>query len=74
MAQIRRTLQAQQDLEEIWDYIAADSIEAAEHVIRKIEDTAKSLASSPLMGQACPQWEPGLRYFSISRSIRILMW
>ena len=41
---------AEQDLNEIWEYIADDSIDAADHWIDKLFDAFRSLAQSPGMG------------------------
>jgi plasmid stabilization system protein ParE len=41
---------AREDLEEIWDYIAADNRRAADRVLNKIEATILRLARSPGIG------------------------
>ena len=38
------------DLEEIWEFIAADNLEAADRVLDEIRVAMQSLASFPLMG------------------------
>jgi plasmid stabilization system protein ParE len=38
------------DLEGIWDYIAADNIEAADRWIEKLFDAFEALAQNPMMG------------------------
>jgi len=40
------------DLDEIWEFIAADSLPAADHVIEEIYKTIQSLVSFPEMGHA----------------------
>ena len=42
--------QAAGDLEDIWDYIAADSLDAADRVIGRIYDQIRALAETPGMG------------------------
>ena len=41
---------ARQDLEEIWDYVAADDPNAAERVLTNIEATIRKLAKTPGLG------------------------
>lgn len=42
--------EADQDLTDIWDYIAADSIDAADRWIGKLFDAFESLAQHPNLG------------------------
>ncbi len=44
------TPRAEQDINEIWDYIAADSIPAADRVLRELEAALRRLAKTPGMG------------------------
>jgi len=46
------TIRAKQDLEEIWDYIADDSIDAADRVIADIYGAVEALADVPGMGHS----------------------
>jgi plasmid stabilization system protein ParE len=46
--------EAYTDLEEIWDYIAADSLDAADRVREEIYDTIHSLADFPHTGHSRP--------------------
>jgi toxin ParE1/3/4 len=41
---------ARQDLEEIWDYLAAVSTSAAERVLGKLEEVVMKLAKKPRLG------------------------
>ena len=41
---------ADQDLNEIWDYIASDNIEAADRVINALEAAFRRLADRPKLG------------------------
>ena len=41
---------ARQDLAEIWDYLAADGIPAAERVLGRIEDAIAKLSRTPGIG------------------------
>ncbi len=44
------TPRAEQDLAGIWDYIAADSLEAADRVLIALEGTMYKLSKSPRLG------------------------
>ena len=44
------TPRAEQDVSDIWDYIAADSIEAADRVLAVLEKTLHRLAKNPGIG------------------------
>ena len=44
------TLQAAQDLSDIWAYIAADSVNAADRVLAALERAMQKLARSPRIG------------------------
>jgi len=46
--------QAYTDLEEIWEYIAADSLEAADRVREEIYDAIQSLVPFPHIGHSRP--------------------
>jgi plasmid stabilization system protein ParE len=51
LARARILRSAVKDLDEIWLYIARDSIDAAEKMIQRIEEASEKLASMPGMGQ-----------------------
>ena len=42
--------EADRDLDELWDYIAADNVEAADRLIAKLLDAFEKLAAHPGMG------------------------
>jgi plasmid stabilization system protein ParE len=44
------TPRAEQDISDIWDYIADDSIEAADRVLAALEKTMNALAKNPGIG------------------------
>ena len=56
---------AEQDLDEIWDFVANDSIVAADRLIDMIVGKCHLLAGNPEMGQARPELAPTLRSFSL---------
>jgi toxin ParE1/3/4 len=63
---VRRTFQADADLDAVWLHIATDSVAAADRLIKRIEDAEERLGVFPELGQARPDVRPGLRYFPVS--------
>ncbi len=63
------TARAEEDLIDIWTYIAADNPAAADRVIDRIEDMFGRVATNPQLGQARTDLAEGLRY-SVSGSYR----
>lgn len=64
MSVVQRTAQAEEDLIEIWVYIAQDNPGAADRVLDAIEERFHVLADNPLMGRLRPDIAPELRYFA----------
>lgn len=58
---------ALQDLDEIWDYIAEDSPEAADHFIDKVEKQCRLLAEFPNIGTRCDNIYPALRFLVVDK-------
>jgi toxin ParE1/3/4 len=58
---------AVKDLDEIWLYIARDSVDAAEKMIQRIEEASQNLASMPGMGQKRDDLQPGVRSYPVGR-------
>jgi toxin ParE1/3/4 len=52
MSVVLQSRQALTDQDEIWDYIAADNAMAADDLLDRILDTARLIATQPLMGRA----------------------
>ena len=67
MAIIQRTAQVEEDLIELWLYIAQDNPAAADLVLDDIEAGFQHLAANPLMGRLRPDIAPELRYFVTGR-------
>ena len=65
---VKRPL-AEDDLLEIWVYIAADDSDAADRVIDRIEASCQRLASSPLTGSKRDELSSGLRSFVVGRYV-----
>jgi plasmid stabilization system protein ParE len=58
MAVFRRVARAEDDLVEIWLYIAADSLDAADCLLEEIDCRCQLLAGDPLRGRARPDTAP----------------
>lgn len=58
---------AQTDINEIWDYIARDSIRNADRFIDRIEQRFGLLAANPRLGVARDDLRAGLRRFGYAR-------
>jgi toxin ParE1/3/4 len=48
---VRRTDQAEEDLIDIWSYIADDNSDAADRLLNEIDDTCDTLADTPHAGR-----------------------
>ena len=66
---IRYSRRAEQDLLEIWDYIAQDDTNAADRLADEIERTAALLAENPRLGRARPDIAPEFRYFPVGNYV-----
>jgi len=62
MLPIIRTNRADEDLIEIWSYIAIDNISAADRVLDAIEARWDNLARHPYSGVARDDITPGIRH------------
>ncbi len=60
---------ASDDIAEIWDHIADDSLRAADRWIDQLDEQFRLLATQPLMGQARDELSPGLRSFPFGRYV-----
>jgi len=65
MPVIRRTAQAEEDLIDIWLYIAQDNPGAADHLLDEIEEKFSLLADHPQLGPARPDIAEDCRYFPV---------
>jgi toxin ParE1/3/4 len=65
MPTIRRTAQAEEDLIDIWLYIAQDNPAAADRLLDEIEEKFVLLASQPYLGPARPDIAEECRYFPV---------
>jgi toxin ParE1/3/4 len=62
---IKRTSQAEEDLIDIWIYIAEDKLSAADRLLDKIDAKISLLADQPRLGPARPDIELELRHFPV---------
>lgn len=62
---VRRTSEAEEDLIDIWLYIAQDNPVAADQLLDDLDDKCFLLAENPLLGPARPDIAPELRYFPV---------
>ena len=61
-SRVRRTPLVEQDLEDIWFFVAQDNSGAADRLLDKIEEPIKLLAENPYLWPARPDIAPELRY------------
>jgi toxin ParE1/3/4 len=67
MPDLRRTVQAEADLIELWLYIAQDNPGAADRLLDEIEDKCSLLAANPQLGPARADIASDCRYFPMGR-------
>lgn len=66
---VLRTAEANQDLLEIWVYLAENSLETADRFLEELGEKSQALAEFPGMGRARPELAPGLRSFPVGRYV-----
>ena len=54
---------ARRDLNEIWEYIAQENLDAAERLVERIEELCELIATRPQLGRRREELAPGLRSF-----------
>jgi toxin ParE1/3/4 len=65
MARVLRSPRAEEDLQEIWLYIAADNVDAADRVLDDVGSKLSYLAEHPQMGASRPDIAPELRLLPV---------
>ena len=66
----RLSVLAEQDLEEIWSYVAEDASPAtADRLIDAIVDRFDLLAEQPRMGRLRPEFGAGVRSFTVENHV-----
>jgi toxin ParE1/3/4 len=63
--QLRRTSRAENDLIDIWAYIARDNPDAADRVLDVLDAKSRALAQNPKMGMARDDIAAGVRHFPV---------
>lgn len=61
MRRLRLSDQARQDIVSTWEYVAEDSIAAADRLVQRLVTRCKLLADTPGMGVSRDELRPGLR-------------
>lgn len=69
MSVYKISLEASQDLNEIFDYFATVSVEAGERFVRDFEKKCQNLQRFPFMGRSYAELEPSLRGLPIDGHI-----
>ena len=65
MAKVERSAPAEEDLIEIWSFIAADDPSAADRLLDRINDAFELLARNPKAGPRRDDLAKGLRFYPI---------
>jgi toxin ParE1/3/4 len=66
---LKLTQIARDDLEEIWEYIAAENPQAATQVIQKLLGSCQLLAEYPLLGRQRNELADNLRSFPVKNYV-----
>jgi toxin ParE1/3/4 len=64
-SRLRRTARAEEDLIEIWTYIARDSPRAADRLLDRLDRKSMMLAQNPRVGMARDDIAEGVRHFPV---------
>ena len=65
MLRIHKSPEAENDLDEIWWYIAQDNPDIADKLLDEIEETSRKLARFTNMGRNRDELHPGLKSFPV---------
>ena len=71
MAVFQKTAQAEEDLIDIWLYIAQDNPAAADKLLDTFEEKGWRLAENPKLGQARPDIAEDFRYLPVGRYLML---
>ena len=63
--QITRTVQADEDIIEIWTYIAGDNLDAADALLDKFDAKLELLLENPRLGPSRDDIAPGMRFLPV---------
>jgi toxin ParE1/3/4 len=67
MARVLRRPKAAEDIAAVWDFIADDNPDAADHWVDQLDTQLRLLATQPPMGRARDELAPGIRSFPFGR-------
>ena len=73
MLKILKTPAAENDLNEIWWYIAQDNPDSADKLLDEIEETSRKLARFTDMGRSRDELHPGLKSFPVGKYLIFYM-
>lgn len=73
MLKILKSPQAENDLDEIWWYIAQDNPDNADKLLDEIEETSRKLAQFPDMGRNRDDLYPGLKSLPVGKHLIFYM-
>lgn len=65
MPRVITSAASEADAEDIWRWVANDSVRAADGLVSRFEDVAQVLAHQPQMGRPRDELSPGLRSFAV---------
>ena len=66
MAKVLRTSLAEQDLYDIWSYVARDNLAAADRLLARIDEAFATLLRNPELGERMDRFRVGLRAWSVA--------
>ena len=69
MARVTRRPQAELDILEIWEFIAGDSVAAADTWVDELDEKMALWATQPMMGRARDELAPGIRSLAFGRYV-----
>ena len=69
MARVLRTSKAEEDLLEIWSYVADDSLDAADRLLDDIDQACTLLAEMPQAGRTREELGPNLRSLAMGNYV-----
>lgn len=69
MSSVTHAPLARRDLDDIWDYIATDNMDAADRLLRQIGLKARSHAETPSMGTPRDELLPAMRSFPVGNYV-----
>jgi toxin ParE1/3/4 len=69
MSRVVRRPKAAEDIAEIWDYIADDSLAAADRWLDQLDEQFHVLAAHPSMGRAREEIAAGIRSFPLGQYV-----